>query len=149
MQRKLQRNHAKGETGVIRRTKAELLSLLINPFPFGIPLTPFRQNPHTHSTKISRGRAILHGLPCRGCWPKSEQGAVLFREKRETGLLTTKRYRALSGICLANGHLPRRGKLIPRPHLAGTQTALPSVPVPTRVSFAAEPTSHSRCRAFP
>ena len=36
-----QRNHAKGEIGVIRRTKAELLSLLINPFPFGIPLTPF------------------------------------------------------------------------------------------------------------
>jgi hypothetical protein len=35
-----QRKHAKGETGVIRRTKAELLSLLINPFPFGIPLTP-------------------------------------------------------------------------------------------------------------
>jgi len=40
VQRKLQRNHAKGETGVIRRTKAQLLSLLINPFPFGILLTP-------------------------------------------------------------------------------------------------------------
>ena len=29
------------------------------------------------------GRAKLHGLPCRGCWSESEQGAVLFREKRE------------------------------------------------------------------
>ena len=36
-----QRKRTKGETGVIRRTKAELLSLLTNPFPFGIPLTPF------------------------------------------------------------------------------------------------------------
>ncbi len=37
----------------------------------------------------------------------------------------------------------------PRPHLAGTQTALPSVPEPMQGSFAAEPTSRSRCQASP
>ena len=40
VKRKYQRNHAKGEVGVIRRTKDKLLSLLINPSPFGIPHTP-------------------------------------------------------------------------------------------------------------
>jgi len=40
-------------------------------------------------------------------------------------------------------HLPRGGRLIPYPHLAGTQTALPSVPVPTKVSFAAVPAPFS------
>jgi len=36
-------------------------------------------------------------------------------------------------------HLPRGGRLIPHLHLAGTQTALPSVPVPTKVSFVVVP----------
>ena len=43
-------------------------------------------------------------------------------------------------------HLPRGGRLIPRPHLAGTQTALPSVPVSTKVTFAAATAPHKRNR---
>ena len=50
---------------------------------------------------------------------------------------------------LCKCHLPRGGRLIPHPHLAGTQTALPSVPVPTKVSFVAAPASHLRCQTFP
>ena len=34
---------------------------------------------------------------------------------------------------------PPRGRLIPHPHLAGTQTALPSVPAPARVSLVVVP----------
>jgi hypothetical protein len=74
-----QRKHAKGEIGVIRRTKAELLSLLINPFPFGIPLTPSWQNGVAQSTEILCGRAKLLRMPDRGCWSELEQSAVLFR----------------------------------------------------------------------
>ncbi len=49
----------------------------------------------------------------------------------------------------ARRSLSKISTLFPRvPHLAGTQTALPSVPEPMQGSFAAEPTSHSRCRAF-
>jgi len=45
-------------------------------------------------------------------------------------------------------HLPHRGRLIPHPHLAGTQTALPSVPVPTMVSFVVVPAPSKGHRAL-
>ena len=58
-----QRNHTKGETGVMRRTKAKLLSLLINPFPFGIPLTPMGQDLLAHPIMILRaGQNCFAGL---------------------------------------------------------------------------------------
>ena len=90
-------------------------------------------------------------MPCRGCCLKSEQGAVLFR--RGTGNGTSKGQTILQDIpligcpystnplrhLLRKCHLPRRGRLIPHPHLAGTQTALPSVPTPTRVSLVVVP----------
>jgi len=41
-----------------------------------------------------------------------------------------------------------KGRLIPYPHLAGTQTALPSVPVPTKVSFAVVPTPFLDSKTF-
>jgi len=118
-----QRKHAKGEIGVIRRTKAELLSLLINPYPFGIPLTPSWQNGVAQSTEILCGRAKLLRRPCRGCWPKAEQGAILFRGERGAtndvpkGLtilqnipLSGYPYPAtLSGICFANATSPVGG----------------------------------------
>ena len=114
---------------------------------------PFWQKSFTQPAKVFCGRARLHSLPYRGCWPKAEQGAVLFRGERGAtndvpkGLtilqnipLSGYPYPAtLSGICSANATSPEGGRLIPHPHLAGTQTALPSVPVPTKVSFAVVP----------
>jgi len=47
----------------MRRTKAKLLSLLINPFPFGIPLTPMGQDLLAHPIMILRaGQNCFAGL---------------------------------------------------------------------------------------
>jgi hypothetical protein len=78
-----------------------------------------------------RGRAKLPRKPYRGCWSESEQCAVLFREKRRTLSFPNN----IAKYPLGRAAIP----LPPYPRLAGTQTALPSVPVPTKVSFVVVP----------
>ena len=97
------------------------------------------QNLLTQLTKITHCRAKLHGLPYRGCWLESEQGAVLFREKRER---RDKRPNDTARHSLNRKTLP------PYFHLAGTQTALPSVPVLTKVTFVAVPAPFLDSKTF-
>ena len=115
---------------MIRRTKAQLLSLLINPFPFGIPMTP----------SAKRGLLNLSRFYAAGqnCFV-SLVGDVDLNWNRVLFCFEWKRKEVSQRPNDTEKHHLNRISLPHTFHLAGTQTALPSVPAPVRVSFAVVP----------
>ena len=145
VQRKLQRNHAKGVRGCFFDESDAFAEENNAPPPWN-PHTPLGAKLACSICQDFTGRAKLLRLPDRGCWPRSEQSAVLFRR---TGKIK-KAPQPDTSIILNNmvKHPLSRTSLPFMLRLAVAQTALPSATMPTKVSFAADPTPSKRYRAL-
>ena len=137
---------------MVTRTKVNFC-LAPQPLPLWNPPHPLCRKGLTQPTEMLHSRAKLLRRPCRGCWPRSERRAVLFRGERGATNDVPKGLMILQDIPLTGCPPPfkpsppfapqmpppPRGEANSASPLAGTQTALPSGPTPTRVSLVVVP----------
>ena len=116
--------------------------------PRQIPLcgTAGNPTPRGKTCSLNLSRAYAAGQNCFVCLIGDvgrKRNRVLFCFGRN-GNGAPKGQAILRDIPLSRYPYP----LLPHPHLAGTQTALPSVPVPTKVSFVADPAPFLDSKTF-